>query len=47
MIAEPMMAAAIGCAAVLAGAMAHQSLTRARRDHALAEAVSVVPRAQD
>ena len=46
-IAEPMTAAAIGCAVVLAGAMAHQSLTRARRNHALVEAIAGVRRAQD
>jgi cyclic-di-GMP phosphodiesterase TipF (flagellum assembly factor) len=42
-----MTAAAIGCAVVLAGAMAHQSLARARRDHALIEAIAGVRRAQD
>jgi len=46
-IAEPMTAAAIGCAVVLAGVMAHQSLTRARRDHALVEAIAGVRQAQD
>ena len=44
---ESATAAAIGCAVVLAGAMAHQSLARSRRDHALVDAIAGVRQAQD
>ncbi len=44
---ESAAAAAIGCAVVLAGAMAHQTLARSRRDHALVEAIAWVRQAQD
>lgn len=44
---ESATAAAIGCAVVLAGAMADQTLARSRRDHALVEAIARVREAQD
>ena len=39
---ESATAEAIGCAVVLAGAMAHQSLARSRGDHALGDAIAGV-----
>ena len=45
-VGDPATAAAIGCAVVLAGAMAHQARARSRRDQALVEAISGVQQAQ-